>query len=98
MEDGLEADAEFSDRLTDERINGQINPVLYTSVIDTDASECTETEICPSIVVEITLVGSVEKQLLHFGADDFNILKKAAAAAASQTPAPVEESTEVPVF
>lgn len=46
-----------------------------------------------------TKVGSVEKQLLHFGADDFNILKKAAAAAAvSQTPAPVEESTEVPVF
>ena len=45
-----------------------------------------------------TKVGNVEKQLLHFGADDFNILKKAAAAAASQTPAPVEESTEVPVF
>lgn len=59
----LSTDAEFSDRLTDERINGKINPFLYAAVIDTDASESTETEICPSIVVEITLVGSVEKQI-----------------------------------
>ena len=64
----LSVDAEFSDRFTDERINGKINPFLYTSVIDTDASECTETEICPSIVVEITLVGSVEKQIDYLSA------------------------------
>lgn len=59
----LSTDAEFSDRLVDERINGKINPFLYAAVIDTDASESTETEICPSIVVEITLVGNIEKQI-----------------------------------
>ncbi|MGN1093989.1 MAG: SPOCS domain-containing protein [Candidatus Neoclostridium sp.] len=72
----LASEAEFSDRLTDERINGKIRPFLYASVIDVDATESTEKEICPSLVIEVTLVGSTEKQIDYLSACSDGIYTK----------------------
>lgn len=64
----LGVETEFSDKLTDEKINGKIEPFLYASIIDTDASSSTAEEIRPTLVVEVTLVGNTEKQIDYLSA------------------------------
>lgn len=58
----MEARAEFTDKISDDRINGKINPFFVSGVLDVDASKSTETEICPACVVEITLIADEEKE------------------------------------
>ncbi len=59
----MEYQAEFTDKITDEKINGGIKPCFTASVLDVDIASAGSNEIKPACVVEITLVADCSKQI-----------------------------------
>lgn len=59
----MEYQAEFTDKITDEKINGKIKPYFTSSILDVDIASAGSNEIKPACVVEITLVADCANQV-----------------------------------